>query len=58
MTEQLLIAVILLSLYLVIVRGVTAEGVSEDLLTKEAYQVNFQKILANACYFVTVTVHA
>lgn len=25
---------------------------------KEAYQADFQKILANACYFVTVTVHA
>lgn len=41
-----------------IVREFTAEGVSEDLLMKEAYQADFQKILANACYFVTVTVHA
>lgn len=41
-----------------IVRGVTAEGVSEDPLTKETYQADFQKILKNACYFVTATVHA
>lgn len=41
-----------------IIRGVTAEGVSEDPLTKEKYQADFRKILANACYFVTATVHA
>lgn len=41
-----------------IVRKVTAAGVSEDPLTKETYAADFRKILANACYFVTATVHA
>ncbi|KAH1917221.1 hypothetical protein KXV48_008353, partial [Aspergillus fumigatus] len=41
-----------------IIRGATAGGVSEDPLTKEKYQKDFRKILANAGYFVTATVHA
>ncbi|KAF7134197.1 hypothetical protein CNMCM5793_005925 [Aspergillus hiratsukae] len=41
-----------------IIRGVTAGGVSQDPLMKEKYQGDFRKILANACYFVTATIHA
>ncbi|KAI9045863.1 uncharacterized protein KD926_007166 [Aspergillus affinis] len=41
-----------------IVRGVTAEGVSEEPLTKGTYQFDFKRVLANAGYFVTATVHA
>ncbi|KAF5857607.1 hypothetical protein ETB97_005536 [Aspergillus alliaceus] len=41
-----------------IVRGVTAEKVSEEPLTKEKYQEGLRKILVNAGYFVTATVHA
>ncbi|KAE8361714.1 hypothetical protein BDV27DRAFT_166718 [Aspergillus caelatus] len=41
-----------------IVRRVTAEKVSEEPLTKERYQEGLRKILVNAGYFVTATVHA
>ena len=41
-----------------IARGITAEGASEDPLTKEAYHADFRKILNNAGYFLTATVHA
>ncbi|KAE8410125.1 hypothetical protein BDV36DRAFT_278758 [Aspergillus pseudocaelatus] len=41
-----------------IVRCVTAEKVSEEPLTKERYQEGLRKILVNAGYFVTATVHA
>ncbi|RHZ54243.1 uncharacterized protein CDV56_106367 [Aspergillus thermomutatus] len=41
-----------------IIRGVTAGRVSEDPLTKEKYQADFRKIPANACYFMTATIHA
>jgi hypothetical protein len=41
-----------------IVRKSTASGISKDPLTKKTYAADFQKILANACYFVTATVHA
>ncbi|KAE8413581.1 hypothetical protein BDV36DRAFT_286872 [Aspergillus pseudocaelatus] len=40
------------------VRKVRAAGASEDPLTKEIYAAGFRKILANACHFVTATVHA
>ncbi|KKK18808.1 hypothetical protein AOCH_003098 [Aspergillus ochraceoroseus] len=41
-----------------IIRPATAEGVSEDPLTKESYQADFRRIMAAACYYVTATVHA
>ncbi|PYH76431.1 hypothetical protein BO82DRAFT_347115 [Aspergillus uvarum CBS 121591] len=41
-----------------IIRSATAEGVSEDPMTKESYQADFRRIMAAACYYVTATVHA
>ncbi|PYH76412.1 hypothetical protein BO82DRAFT_321834 [Aspergillus uvarum CBS 121591] len=41
-----------------IIRAATAEGVSEDPLTKESYQADFRRIMAAACYYITATVHA
>ena len=41
-----------------IAREITAEGVSEDPLTKETYHADFRKILNIAGYLITATVHA
>ena len=41
-----------------IARGITAEGVSEDPLTKEAYHADLRRILNSAGYIVLATIHA